>query len=104
MSDKPELEISAHKHDYGCFYLTIVCIVGCLLLVINREIVLMAYEPFKADGSVLLSNPKFEYGLKFIVPLIMIPLEYLVYDFAMDLWRNRNRQLKLEKQTETGKE
>ena len=69
----------------GCGYFLLVCFIACILLVLNSGLVWAVYQSQIPKNPELLENEKFLQGIMFSVPVLLIFVEYFVYDLIVDL-------------------
>lgn len=62
----------------------VVCIVGALLFLINSSIAWTAYELIRDSRFDILQNDKFRQGSLLAVPVLMLFIQYIIYDAMID--------------------
>lgn len=84
-SSRAQRRINRRPIGLGCSYFLLVCIVACILLVLNSGLVWAVYQALIPTNPDLMENQKFLQGIMFGVPVLMIFLEYLIYDLFVDV-------------------
>jgi hypothetical protein len=69
---------------FGCLYLVLVCLTATLLLVLNGAVVWACVQALASTYPELTHEIKYFQGIMLIAPVIMILIEYRVYDWLVD--------------------
>ena len=76
----------SRKNIGGCGYTMLVCIVACVLFIFNLAVCSAGYESMRATKLEILADPKFRQGILLSAPVLLIFVEFLIYDFMIDIF------------------
>lgn len=76
----------------GCGFIVVLCASMCLMLIINSALVLLAYDTAQPVLPAWMSNRRVVQAVLFAGPVLMIVVEWWLYDMAADLWHGRRKQ------------
>lgn len=91
------MSVSKNKPLWGYFYIAWIGLVCIILLILNFEVVRMAV----ASIPFLASNPRVAQMFQFFLPIVMIFLEFRLYDFLIDRADRTDEQRSVENEEPT---
>lgn len=68
----------------GCLYVTFVCVVACILLLLNRAVVGSIFAWYVPENSIFAEEVRYKQAATLVMPVFMIALEYWLYDLLVD--------------------
>ena len=77
------------KLHTGCGYVLVITLIACFLLVANSFIVRIALGAYQEYAPAELSEPRAQQALQIVMPVLLIFLEYWIYDRLVDRVRIR---------------
>lgn len=77
------------KLHTGCGYVFVITLIACVLLVVNSFMVQAALGAYQEFAPAELSEPKAQQALQIVMPVLLIFLEYWLYDRLVDRVRIR---------------
>lgn len=86
-TDKP-----ATRRRTGCGFLVASCIVSCVFLFLNVAIVTTIYPVLANSGPPLLQNDRVAQALLYAAPVLLVFVEWWLFDLIVDRLPHRLRQ------------
>ena len=83
MSSKSGSDGPSKLHT-GCGYVAVVTLVACVLLVINSFMVHAALSAYQEVAPPEMSEPRAQQAIQIVLPVILIFMEYWLYDRLVD--------------------
>ena len=78
------------KLHTGCGYVSVVTLVACVLLVINSFMVHAGLKAYQEVAPAELSEPRAQQAIQIVLPVILIFMEYWLYDRLVDRFAKRD--------------
>ena len=78
------------KLHTGCGYVSVVTLVACVLLVINSFMVHAGLSAYQEVAPAELSEPRAQQAIQIVLPVILIFMEYWLYDRLVDRFAKRD--------------
>ena len=88
MSSKSGSDGPSKLHT-GCGYVAVVTLVACVLLVINSFMVHAALSAYQEVAPPEMSEPRAQQAIQIVLPVILIFMEYWLYDRLVDRFAKR---------------
>lgn len=85
---------STPRTRLGCGYLLFVVLISCVLLTINGLIVTNAYYAVAVTLPPGAVHPRFGQAIVFLGPVLLLFIEWWIFDVATDWLRPRERAVK----------
>jgi len=76
----------------GCGYLGLVLIAACVLLLVNGVLVHSALIGYRPVAPAEINDLRAQQAIRFIVPLVMLFMEYWLYDWMVDRLSHQGRE------------
>lgn len=71
----------------GCGFIVVTCLVTCLLMIVNGGLVAASYGWLSSVGPSLLRHPRFAQACLFVLPVLLLFVQWWVIDRLLDLFR-----------------
>ncbi len=72
------------RHSGGCGYLLMVSFVASVLYALNSYLIRSIYQPISDLSPYILGNEKITHGIQIGVPVLMIMIQYWLFDYLVD--------------------
>jgi threonine/homoserine/homoserine lactone efflux protein len=77
------------KLHTGCGYVVVITLIACVLLVVNSFLVYAALGAYQEFAPAEMSEPRAQQAMQIVMPVLLIFLEYWLYDRFIDRVRVR---------------
>lgn len=70
----------------GCGYLLLVCLIACVLLVVNAIVVRAIYVSYLPNAPPMVAHERFGRAVLFIGPIVLLVIEWTLIDRIIDFF------------------